>query len=93
MALAYSNVHLNVSIDRMFEKMKSLIQKYHVDGVVMHSNRSCKPYSFGQYDLQKMIREKLNIPTLILEADMVDERNFSESQIESRIDAFMEIFK
>jgi len=93
MALAYSNVHLNVSIDRMFDKMQSLIEKYEVDGVVMHSNRSCKPYSFGQYDLEKMIREKLNIPTLILEADMVDERNFSESQIESRIDAFMEIFK
>jgi benzoyl-CoA reductase/2-hydroxyglutaryl-CoA dehydratase subunit BcrC/BadD/HgdB len=93
MAMAYSNVHLNVSIDRMFDKMQSLIEKYNVDGVVMHSNRSCKPYSFGQYDLEKMIREKLNIPTLVLEADMVDERNFSESQIESRIDAFMEIFK
>lgn len=93
MALAYSNVHLNVSIDRMFEKMKTLIDKYKVDGVVMHSNRSCKPYSFGQYDLATMIREKLNIPTLILEADMVDERNFSESQIESRIDAFIEIVK
>ena len=75
------------------ESMKNLIKKYDVDGVVMHSNRSCKPYSFVQYDLQKMIRDRLNIPTLILEADMVDERNFSESQVESRIDAFMEIFK
>ena len=93
MALAYTNVHLNISIDQMFEKIESLTKKYHVDGVVMHSNRSCKPYSFGQYDLQKMIREKLKLPTLILEADMVDERNFSESQTESRIDAFMEIFK
>ena len=93
MAIAYSNVHLNVSIDQMFEKMKVLIEKYNADGIIMHSNRSCKPYSFGQYDLQKMIMEKLNIPTLILEADMVDERNFSESQIETRIDAFMETFK
>lgn len=93
MALAYSSVHLNISIDQMFDRIKSLVKKYDVDGVVMHSNRSCKPYSFGQYDLQKMIREKLNMPTLILEADMVDERNFSESQVESRIDAFMEIFK
>ncbi len=93
MALAYSCVHLNISIDQMFEKMKNLIKKYSVDGIVMHSNRSCKPYSFGQYDLQRMIRNELNIPTLILEADMVDERNFSESQIETRIDAFMEIFK
>jgi benzoyl-CoA reductase/2-hydroxyglutaryl-CoA dehydratase subunit BcrC/BadD/HgdB len=93
MALAYSSVHLNVSIDNMFEKIKSLIKKFDVDGVIMHSNRSCKPYSFGQYDLQKMIMKELNIPTLILEADMVDERNFSESQLETRIDAFMETFK
>ncbi len=93
MALAYSSIHLNISIDQMFEKIAALAQKYRVDGVVMHSNRSCKPYSFGQYDLQKMIVQRLNLPVLILEADMVDDRNFSESQIETRIDAFMEIFQ
>jgi benzoyl-CoA reductase/2-hydroxyglutaryl-CoA dehydratase subunit BcrC/BadD/HgdB len=27
----------------------------------------------------------------MIEADIVDERSFSESQIESRIDAFMEV--
>ncbi|MDZ7265676.1 MAG: 2-hydroxyacyl-CoA dehydratase family protein, partial [candidate division KSB1 bacterium] len=90
MALAYSNIHLNISIDQMFDKIKRLITKYAVDGVVMHSNRSCKPYSFGQYDLQQMITAEMQIPVLILEADMVDERSFSESQIETRIDAFME---
>ena len=93
MAVAYSSVHLNVSIDLMFEKIAAMVEKYDVDGIIMHSNRSCKPYSFGQYDLQKRIMKELNLPTLILEADMVDERNFSESQIETRIDAFMETFK
>jgi benzoyl-CoA reductase/2-hydroxyglutaryl-CoA dehydratase subunit BcrC/BadD/HgdB len=29
----------------------------------------------------------------MIEADMVDERSFSESQIETRIDAFMEVLK
>jgi benzoyl-CoA reductase/2-hydroxyglutaryl-CoA dehydratase subunit BcrC/BadD/HgdB len=57
----------------------------------MHSNRSCKPYSFGQYDIQRIIQEKRGLPTLMLEADMVDERSFSEAQIETRIDAFMEM--
>lgn len=92
-AVAYSSVYINVSLDQMFETLKKLIQKYDVDGLVMHSNRSCKPYSLGQYDLQKMVMKKLNIPTLMLEADMVDERSFSESQIETRIDAFMETLK
>jgi len=93
MGLAYSHAYINTSIDMMFKKVKEMVEKYDVDGMVMHSNRSCKPYSLGQYDLQKRILKELNIPTLIIEADMVDERNFSESQIETRIDAFMEILK
>lgn len=92
-SVAYSSVYINVSIDQMFETLKKLIKKYDVDGLIMHSNRSCKPYSLGQYDLQKMVMKELKIPTLMLEADMVDERSFSESQIETRIDAFMETLK
>jgi benzoyl-CoA reductase/2-hydroxyglutaryl-CoA dehydratase subunit BcrC/BadD/HgdB len=59
----------------------------------MHSNRSCKPYSFGQMDIMRIVREKTNIPVLMIEADMVDPRSFSQSQVETRIDAFMEIIK
>ena len=93
MALAYSSIYINVSIDKMYSTLKNMIIKYDVDGLVMHSNRSCKPYSLGQYDLQKMVQDDLGTPVLIIEADMVDERNFSESQIDMRIDAFMEIIK
>lgn len=90
MAVAYSNVYLNLSIDMMYETIKKLVKKYSADGIVMHSNRSCKPYSFGQYDLRKMISRDLDLPVLIIEGDMVDERSFSEGQIRMRIDAFME---
>jgi benzoyl-CoA reductase/2-hydroxyglutaryl-CoA dehydratase subunit BcrC/BadD/HgdB len=70
-----------------------MIAKYDVDGLVMHSNRSCKPYSLGQYDIQQIIQRKSGIATMMIEADMVDERSFSESQIETRIEAFMEVLK
>jgi bcr-type benzoyl-CoA reductase subunit B len=93
MAIAYSSVYLNLSIDRMYETIKKLVKKYSADGIVMHSNRSCKPYSFGQYDLRRMIAKDLDLPVLIIEADMVDERSFSESQIGTRIDAFMETMR
>ncbi|MCK9365052.1 MAG: 2-hydroxyacyl-CoA dehydratase family protein [Syntrophales bacterium] len=33
----------------------------------------------------------MGIPTLMIEADMVDERNFSEGQVETRIEAFIEV--
>jgi len=93
MAEGYSRIYLNISVDEMAENVARMIDKYEVDGLVMHSNRSCKPYSLGQYDIQKIIQQKRGIPTLLLEADMVDERSFSESQIETRIDAFMEVLK
>ncbi len=91
MAMAYSSVYINISIDKMYETLKKMLLKYGADGLVMHSNRSCKPYSLGQYDLQKRVMDELGIPTLIIEADMVDERAFSEAQIGTRIEAFMEI--
>jgi benzoyl-CoA reductase/2-hydroxyglutaryl-CoA dehydratase subunit BcrC/BadD/HgdB len=91
MAEGYTRIYLNIGVDQMAEQVLAMIDKYDVQGMVMHSNRSCKPYSFGQYDIQRIIQERRGIPTLILEADMVDERSFSEAQIDTRIDAFMEM--
>ncbi len=93
MAEGYTRIYLNIGVDQMAENILQMIAKYEVDGLVMHSNRSCKPYSLGQYDIQKIIQRQSAIPTMLLEADMVDERNFAESQIETRIDAFMEMIK
>ncbi len=92
MGEAYTRIHLNVGVDQMADTIKTFIKQYDVDGLVMHSNRSCKPYSFGQYDIQKLIQE-MDIPVLMIEADMTDDRKFSESQAETRIDAFMEVIK
>jgi benzoyl-CoA reductase/2-hydroxyglutaryl-CoA dehydratase subunit BcrC/BadD/HgdB len=92
-AEAYSRIYLNIGIDQMADEILSIVDRYDVNGIVMHSNRSCKPYSFGQYDIQKIIRKKRGVPSLVIEADMVDERSFAESQIEARIEAFMEIIR
>ncbi len=93
MAQAYTRIYLNIGVDQMAEEVLKMIRFYDVDGLVMHSNRSCKPYSFGQMDIMKIVREKTGIPVLMIEADMVDPRYFSEFQMETRIDAFMEIVK
>jgi len=93
MAEAYTRIYLNIGVDQMAEEVLEMVRFYDVDGLVMHSNRSCKPYSFGQMDIMQIVREKTGIPVLMIEADMVDPRSFSESQIETRIEAFMEIVR
>ncbi|MEN6466331.1 MAG: 2-hydroxyacyl-CoA dehydratase [Syntrophaceae bacterium] len=93
MAEAYTRIYLNIGVDGMARKVIGMVDKYQADGIVMHSNRSCKPYSFGQYEIARIVEKERGIPSLIIEADMVDDRMFSESQVETRIDAFMEIVK
>lgn len=93
MVEGYTRIYLNIGVDEMLKIITKMVRKYDVDGFVMHSNRSCKPYSLGQYDIMKTLQRDMGIPSLMIEADMLDERNFSESQIETRIDAFMEIIK
>jgi benzoyl-CoA reductase/2-hydroxyglutaryl-CoA dehydratase subunit BcrC/BadD/HgdB len=91
MVEGYSRIYINLGTDLMAEKVVGMIEKYGIDGLVSHSNRSCKPYSLGQYDIQRMVQERCGIPGLVIEADMTDARSFSENQIDTRIDAFMEM--
>lgn len=93
MAEGYTRIYLNIGVDQMANEVVKMIDKYSADGFVLHSNRSCKPYSFGQLDIQRIVREKRGVPSLMIDADMVDERFFSDSQIATRIDAFMEMVK
>ncbi|MBN1652652.1 MAG: 2-hydroxyacyl-CoA dehydratase [Deltaproteobacteria bacterium] len=93
LAESYARIFLNTGTDSMAENIVSMAKRYHADGLVIHSNRSCKPYSLGQYDIQRIVERKAAIPSIILEADMVDDRAFSESQIATRIDAFIEMLK
>ncbi len=93
MPRAYTNIYLNTGVDRMADQVLEYIRYYDVNGLVMHSNRSCKPYSLGQMDIMNRVKNAMDIPVLMLEADMTDPRSFSKSQAETRIDAFMEIVK
>ncbi|MEA2014030.1 MAG: 2-hydroxyacyl-CoA dehydratase [Thermodesulfobacteriota bacterium] len=93
MAEGYTRIYLNIGVDEMIKTVLEMVDRYDVDGFVMHSNRSCKPYSLGQYDIQRAVQKERGIPSVMVESHMIDERSFSESQSETRIDAFMEMIK
>jgi len=90
MARVYSLVILNNNLNHRLELMERLIREYRVDGLVIHSARSCKPYSVGQYDLKRLLMERLSLPSVIIEADMTDFRVYSEEQTRTRLEAFFE---
>ncbi len=93
MARAYATIYLNRNIESRIENMIKMLKKYSADGFVMHSNRSCKPYSFGQLDIKDEVTRRTGIPGLMIEADMTDNRAYSDEQVETRIQAFVETMK
>jgi benzoyl-CoA reductase/2-hydroxyglutaryl-CoA dehydratase subunit BcrC/BadD/HgdB len=90
LAKAYSLVILNYNLSSRLKLMERLIREYQVDGLVIHSARSCKPYSVGQYDIKRLLLERSGIPSVVIEADITDSRAYSEEQALTRIEAFFE---
>ena len=91
-ARAYTNVYLNRDLDYRLKAMKELAREYGVDGAVLHSDRSCKPYSVGQIDVKKRLSEESGIRVMVLEADHADPRQYAAEQGRTRLQAFMESF-
>jgi benzoyl-CoA reductase/2-hydroxyglutaryl-CoA dehydratase subunit BcrC/BadD/HgdB len=91
-AVSYTHIILNQDLPNRMGILRRLSREYQVDGAVLHSDRSCKPYSIGQVDLKDRLAEELGIRVLLLEADHSDPRAWSREQSENRLTAFMEGF-
>jgi benzoyl-CoA reductase/2-hydroxyglutaryl-CoA dehydratase subunit BcrC/BadD/HgdB len=92
-ATMYSNVYLNKGLQAKVDKMVELIKNYDLDGFIMFSVRSCKRYSLGQLVSKELVTQATGVPGVVIEGDMVDSRLFNESQIQTRIDALLEMFE
>ena len=80
-----------VSIEKRKEMVMKACENYSIDGAILHRNKSCPPITLGQMDIQRALNDKLGIPSLIIDGDHMDGRNFSMAQFETRADAFMEM--
>jgi benzoyl-CoA reductase/2-hydroxyglutaryl-CoA dehydratase subunit BcrC/BadD/HgdB len=88
-----SDVWHNMSLKNRTEKLLYDVRKFKIDGVVFHSNRSCKRLSLGQYELKEALLQERDIPSLIIEADQADPNAYSESQTKMKMDAFLELIE
>jgi benzoyl-CoA reductase/2-hydroxyglutaryl-CoA dehydratase subunit BcrC/BadD/HgdB len=93
LARTYSTVYINQDLQSRAELMAGMVDRFQVDGLVMHSNRSCKPYSLGQYELLEQVSRQTGVPGLILEADMCDTRLYADEPIKNRIQAFLDLLE
>ena len=73
------------------ERLIEYIENYKIDGVVDHEAFSCRTWHPGiRWQLSLLKRVYRDIPTLILESDIVDISSYNEADTHHRIDAFIE---
>jgi benzoyl-CoA reductase/2-hydroxyglutaryl-CoA dehydratase subunit BcrC/BadD/HgdB len=82
-----ANMHIRRRIDDYVE----LAKKYHLDGFLYHSNRSCKFVSQDIPEVRRAVTERTGIPGVILEADHNDPRLYSPEALENHIDGFLDL--
>ncbi|MGN1414578.1 MAG: 2-hydroxyacyl-CoA dehydratase subunit D [Anaerovoracaceae bacterium] len=93
MARAYDAIYTQRNVDYAVDRFLNLAEKFNVDGAIFHSNRSCKGMDFKQYEIQRRLMDKLNIPSVIFDGDMSDPSAFSVAQYETRVQALLEMME
>lgn len=93
MAKAYSSNYANRNLVYGRENVSKLVKDFDLDGIIYHSNRSCKLMDFRQYEIQRMIEEETGVPSVVFDGDQTDPRIFSEAQYETRIQALVEMME
>lgn len=69
------------------ELLKTLVEEYHIDGVVEVDLQACTPYTVEAYSIRRLM-EQLRIPCLTLETDYAKS---DAGQLSTRLEAFLEL--
>ncbi|MFA5638151.1 MAG: 2-hydroxyacyl-CoA dehydratase family protein [Anaerovoracaceae bacterium] len=91
MARAYSSNYVNRNLDFGVDNIVGIVNDFSLDGIIYHSNRSCKLMDFRQFEVQRRVERATGIPSVIFDGDQTDPRAFSLAQYETRIQALVEM--
>ena len=90
MARAYCKAPNSVCIEQGVDWREGICRDNKVDGVLVHYNRSCKPWSGYMAEMQRRFTEDLGIPCAGFDGDQADPRNFNEAQYLTRVQGLVE---
>jgi benzoyl-CoA reductase/2-hydroxyglutaryl-CoA dehydratase subunit BcrC/BadD/HgdB len=92
-ALQIVHLHFNHNIDWLIDTVSDTCQRYSVDGLLIHANLTCRTMAGPQFEIMEGVSRKLGIPAVYFEGDMADDTLISESQIDTRLEALIEIIE
>lgn len=87
---AYCATINGVSLERGVAMRAELCRRYRVDGVLVHYNRSCRPWCGALQEVERRLRGVLDLPVVSFDGDQGDPGAFSLASFETRLDALVE---
>ena len=90
MVKAYCKAPNSVCIEQGVAWREGICRDNKVDGVLVHYNRSCKPWSGYMAEMQRRFTNDLGIPCAGFDGDQADPRNFNAAQYETRVQGLVE---
>lgn len=84
------SIPFNGTIETRVEHLKKLARLYKVHGAVNPCNWGCRQGTGARGLMEAGLRE-IGVPVLNLEVDCVDDRKFTEGQMRTRLEAFLEM--
>lgn len=90
MARAYCTAPNSVCLEQGVAWREGICVENKVDGVLVHYNRSCKPWSGYMAEMQRRFTKDLGIPCTGFDGDQADPRNFNTAQYETRVQGLVE---
>ena len=86
------SIPFNGEIDQRVQHLQKLAKEYHVHGAINPCHWGCRQGTGARGLISEGLNE-IGVPVLNLEVDCVDPRNFSEGQLRTRLEAFMEMLE
>jgi len=83
----------NCGVQRRIDLIHKLAKDFHADGIILPTNWGCRMMSIGETIVKDVIYRKLKVPSLILNVDSSDWRNYNEAQAKNEIETFIEMLK
>ena len=82
---------MNRGTQYRIDMLTKMVEDYSLDGLVMQMSRTCKAYIPNQLAIMHETQKRTGIPAVVLEGDMVDSRFYSDSEVDSKLETFMEV--
>jgi 2-hydroxyglutaryl-CoA dehydratase, D-component len=77
----------------LIKRMEESLKFAEVDGMIYNYQFSCRPLACNSKLLKLQIEKEGGLPTLLLDMDFYDDRNYSAAALRTRLEAFCEMLK